>query len=72
MAFWRTIIVSRGLSHPTQQKFEFKQKLPLLSAALLDGQYCSLITYQGVFSRVEKPSDDVNSSLFLMNKKELT
>jgi hypothetical protein len=28
-----------------------------------------MITYQGVFSRVEKPSDDINSPLFLMNKK---
>ena len=36
MAFWRTIIVSRGLSHPTQ-KF-WIQTLP-----------CPLITYQGIF-----------------------
>jgi hypothetical protein len=26
---------------------------------------------QGVFSRMEKPSDDINSRLFLMNKKGL-
>ena len=37
----------------------------------LDGQHCPLIIYQGVFSRVEKPSDDINSRLFLMNKKGL-
>jgi hypothetical protein len=29
-----------------------------------------VITFQGVFSRVEKPSDDINSRLFFMNKKE--
>jgi hypothetical protein len=33
-------------------------KLPLLSA-------------KGVFSRVKKPSDDINSRLFFMNKKGL-
>ncbi len=32
---------------------------------------CPLITYQGVLWRVEKPSDDINSCLFLMNKKGL-
>jgi hypothetical protein len=50
-------------------------KLPLLSAegcnTQLDGQHCPLITYQVVFSRGEKPSDDINRGLFLMNKKGL-
>ncbi len=50
-------------------------KLPLLSAegchTPQDGQHCPLITYQGAFSRVEKSSDDINSHLFLMNKKGL-
>jgi hypothetical protein len=32
-------------------------------------QHCPLITYLGVFSRVDKPSDDINTNLFLMNKK---
>jgi hypothetical protein len=45
-------------------------KLPLLSAegchTRLDGQDA-----KGAFSRVEKPSDDLNSRLFLMNKKGL-
>jgi hypothetical protein len=50
-------------------------KLPLLSAegchTRLDGQHCPLITYQGVFFKGgdKKPSDDINSWLFLMNKK---
>ncbi len=30
-----------------------------------------LLTYQGVFSRVEKPSDDINNRLFFMSKKEV-
>jgi hypothetical protein len=30
----------------------------------LDGQHCPLITNQGVFSGVEKHSDDINSCLF--------
>jgi hypothetical protein len=38
----------------------------------MDGQHGALITYQGIFLRVEKPSDDINSRLFLMNKKGLT
>jgi hypothetical protein len=50
-------------------------KLPFLSSegchTRLDGRNCTLITYKGVFSRVEKPSDDINRSLFLMNKKGL-
>ncbi len=51
-------------------------KLPLLSAegchTRLEGKHCPLITYQGVFLRVKKPSDDINIYLFLMKKKELT
>jgi hypothetical protein len=47
--------------------------MPLLSAegchTQLDVQHCPLITYQGVFSRVDKPSDDINTNLFLMDKK---
>jgi hypothetical protein len=46
-------------------------KLPLLSAGgchtRLDGQHCPMI--REVSSKVEKPSDDMNSHLFLMNKK---
>jgi hypothetical protein len=46
-------------------------KLPLLYAegchTRLEGQHCPLITYQGIFFK--KPSDDINSHLFLMNKK---
>jgi hypothetical protein len=50
-------------------------KLPFLSAegchTLVEGQHCPLITYQAFFSRVEKPSADINGHLFLMNKKGL-
>ncbi len=50
-------------------------KLPLLSSegchTQRDGQHCPLITYQGVFLRGEKPCNDINSQLFLMNKKGL-
>ncbi len=46
-------------------------KLPLLSAegchTRLDGQHFP----QGVYSRVEKPSNDINSCLVLMNTKGL-
>jgi hypothetical protein len=80
MAFWRTIIVSRGLSHPTQKVGIQTKRAPTAITTVsaegchtqMDGQHCPLITYQGVFSRVEKPFDDINSSLFLMNKKGLT
>jgi hypothetical protein len=37
----------------------------------MDGQHCPLIKYQAFLSRVERPSDDINSRLFLMNKKGL-
>jgi hypothetical protein len=47
MAFWRAIIVSRGLSHPTQKVWILTQKgakLSLLSAegcdTQMDGQHC--------------------------------
>jgi hypothetical protein len=53
-------------------------KLPLLSVEgfhtqmdQMDGQHCPLIKYQAFFSRAEKPSDDINSRLFLMKKKGL-
>jgi hypothetical protein len=48
-------------------------KLPLLAAedchTQIDGQHSPLITIKVFFSRVKKPSDDINSHLFLMNKK---
>jgi hypothetical protein len=37
----------------------------------MNEQHCPLIKYQAFFSRVEKPSDDTNSRLFLMNKQGL-
>ncbi len=50
-------------------------KLPLLSAegchTWLEGQHCPLITNQGVFFQGGEPSADINSRLFLMNKKGL-
>jgi hypothetical protein len=77
LKFETDIILSRGLSHPTQE-VQIKKKcaiLPLLSAEdchiQLDGQHCRLRTYPGIFSRVEKPSEDINNRLFLMNKKGL-
>ncbi len=39
MAFWCTIIVSRGLSHPTQKVLIQIKRVP----------NCPLITYQGIF-----------------------
>jgi hypothetical protein len=56
MAFWRTIIVSRGLSHPTQKvQIQTKRRQTAITEGChtrLEGQHCPLITYQGVFSRV--------------------
>jgi hypothetical protein len=58
----------RGLSCPSSVQ-------ALLSAegcnTRLEGQHCPLISYQGVLSRVGKPSDDINSRLFLLNKNGL-
>ncbi len=70
-------IFNRGLSHPNPESLNSNKKgvkLPFLSAegchhTSLEGQHCPLITYHGVFSRVEKPSDYITSRLFLINKK---
>jgi hypothetical protein len=73
----QTIIVSSRLPHPTQQVQILKKwaKLILLSAAgchtRLDRQHCLLRTYHRIFLRLEKPSEDINRHLFLMNKKGL-
>jgi len=50
-------------------------KQPLLSTegchTQVDGHRCPLRTYLGIFLRVWRPSEDINSHLFLMNKKRL-
>ncbi len=78
MASWLTIIFSRGLSLPihkiwiqTKRSPNCHYYAPKGCHTQKDGQHCPLIMYQSVFSRVEKPSDDVNNRLFLMNKKGL-
>ncbi len=57
MAFWHTISVSTGLSHPNQIAWFQTKRAPnchyYISAegchTRLDGQHCPLLTYQGVF-----------------------
>jgi hypothetical protein len=77
LAFWRTIIVIRELSHLTQKVWiQNKKGLPLLSAegchTRLDGQHCPLITYQGVFFKGGETLWWHKSRLFFRNKKGLT
>ncbi len=68
------ITICSRLSHPTHQVQILRKcaKQPLLSAegchARLDGQHGLL---RMGFSRAEKPSEEINSCLFLMNKKGL-
>jgi hypothetical protein len=75
MAFWRTVIFSRAVTPDPESLNSNKKgaKLPLLSAegchTQLDGQPCPLITYHGFFPRAEKPTYDINSRLFSINKK---
>ncbi len=66
-AFWGTIIVSRGHTRP--RKLEFKQKEHQTAITIYQTGWTALplITYQGFFSRGEKPSDDINILLCLMN-----
>jgi hypothetical protein len=62
--------------HTQPRKFKFikSTKVPLLSAqgchTPLDGQHCPLRTSRR-FSRAEKPSENINSHLFFMNKKAI-
>jgi hypothetical protein len=61
----------KELSHPTQQ-VQKKKKIRQTAIAChtrLDGQHCPLRTHHGAFSMAEKPSEDINSRLFLKNKK---
>jgi hypothetical protein len=37
----------------------------------LDGNHRPMRTYLGIFPRTEKPSEEINSCLFLLNKKGL-
>jgi hypothetical protein len=46
-------------------------KLPLLSAEGCHTQLDGSIALRAFFSRVKKPSDDINRRLFFMNKKGL-
>ncbi len=75
-----TIIVSRGLPHPTHQVQIFKRApychYYLQQAVAPDWMgsiaLCELkYTLNAVFSRVEKPSEDMTSRLFLVNIKGL-
>jgi hypothetical protein len=58
---------------PASSKKKKCAKWPLLSAegchTPLDRQHCPLRTNHGVFSRAEKPSEYINSRLFLMFEK---
>ncbi len=83
---WRTFfylrrteqpLLSVAGSHTRLRKFEFKKSAPnchyYLQRAVTSNQitqYCPLRKYHGVFLRVEKPSEDKNSRLLLMNKKD--
>jgi hypothetical protein len=65
--------------HARPSKYKFKKmcdKRPLLSVkgchTELDGQHCPLRPYHGIFFKGGKPSEDMNSHLFLMNKKGLS
>ncbi len=65
-------------SHTQPSKFKLKKSMPTghsLSAAgfytRLDGQHSPLKTYHSVFSRAEKPSEDIRQGLFQMNTKGL-
>jgi hypothetical protein len=78
MAFWGTIMVSRGHTRP--RKLEFKQKecqtaitMYLQKAVIPDrmGSIASDNVSGRFYSRVEKPSDDINIRLCLINKKGL-
>jgi len=62
--------------HTQSRKFEFKQNGRQTAITICRGLthptgWAALPSYQGIFSRVEKPSDDINNCLFLMNKKGL-
>jgi len=61
MAFWHTILFSRGLSLQTK-------RAPNCHFFL---QRAVTPHWRGIIARVEELSDDINSHLFLMNKKEL-
>jgi hypothetical protein len=75
--FWHTTLFSRSC-HIRPRKFEFKQKGRQAAISICRGlshptRGAALPSdnISGRFSRVEKPSDDINSRLFLMNKKGL-
>jgi hypothetical protein len=79
MAIWRTIIVSRGLSHQTQKVQIQTKRAPnchyYLQRAVTPEWKGSIALWwhiRAFFARVEKPSDVINSCLFLMNKKGLS
>ncbi len=58
--------------HTRPRKFEFKQngrKTAIKLSITISAEGCHTRLDGRFFSRVEKPSDDINSRLFLMNKK---
>jgi hypothetical protein len=70
-------IVSSGRPHPTQH-VKIQNKVRQTAITIFSGQahptgWAALPSEKNhtVFSRAEKPSEDVNSHLFLMNKKGL-
>jgi hypothetical protein len=71
--------ICRGLSYPTQQVQNLKRRAPnghyFLQRAVAPNLMGSIALWEHIttfFSRAEKPSEDKNSSLFFMNKKELS
>ncbi len=80
LAVWRTFFkiwsVQNETSFPAAacytwpKKFKLKEKCAKLTI-LSSGLHCPRRTYHGIFSRAEKSFDDINSYLFLMNKKGL-
>ncbi len=72
-------LLSAAGCHTQPSKLKFEKNAPIghyyvYAAAChtrLDGQYCPMRTYHGVFSRAEKSSDDITRCLFLKNMKWL-
>ncbi len=73
VTFWCTIIVSRGLSHPTLKVWIQTKRAPNCRGLSHPTGWAALPSdnIPGHFSRVEKPPDDINSCLFFINKKGL-
>jgi hypothetical protein len=69
------IIVSaqQRAATPNLASSNFKKKCAnchfYLQQAVTDGHHCPLKTYYDIFSRAEKPNEDITWRLYLMNMK---